>query len=343
MPLNADLANAKGVIILTGKNGNSEKQIAQDMITKSELLEIKKYSLNEERKLEQLVYIINLTIYTHRQKSHESIKGKRLSEYWSILREYYNMLCTFDVTVLNSTQKAKWAALIGSVFEQTEHYEAAISFYREAIDYAKSSNEISLIQSYRVSLILIYIKLGHKYTYNYYAPLSATERYKTALQLIDESPDTKSAKICYLKAQTLTFMADLADKQKNTKAIIRQLLFRALNADYEGLKMTSHHLTNTEKYIQHMQKCCSKMLSSYQLAEKESKDLMEGEIEKLFSALTSYNKDKLKEVGVILAKIELEFKPKTAFWQLPDDSSKKEQKNEDEHIPIQPDIIKGIH
>lgn len=338
MPLNTDLANAKNIIILAGKNETAEKQIAQDMVIKSELLEAKKYDLNEEKKLELLVYIINLTIYNHHQKSHESINGKNLSECWSKLREYYNMLCTFDITLLNFTQKAKWASLIGSVYEQTEHYEAAISFYRDAIDYTKSSNDMSLIQSYRVNLILIYIKLGHKYTYDYYAPLSATERYKTALQLIDESPNVKSAKLFYLKAQTLAFMADLAEKQKDPKTLVRQLLFRALYANCEGLKITPHHSANIEKYIKHMQGCCGKILSSYQSSEKENKDLPEIEIKKLSSILTTYNKDRLENVCNILTKIESMFKPKTVFWQLPGDSSKKKVKNEDSFIR-QPETI----
>ncbi len=175
------------------------------------------------------------------------------------------------------------------------------------------------IQDCRVKLITIYLQLGYKYVYQpgRYMPLLASERYKTALNLIEEALKINShleAKLYYLKAQTLTYMGDLKVKENQYREAIF-LLVQSLETNCMGLEIIKN-LENEKKYLTNMKECVEKCLSIFQqVPEKENNYIMLATLKKLHVIVTSYTTDQFNSIKQTIKAIQTELKPKTGFWQ----------------------------
>ena len=207
--INADLADAKDVLLITKVKATEKITLAIKMADKFKSLDENYLTLTTEEKLFSFVLTLNLMLNAHANKVSKRLYLEKIKNF------YYPELNKLPLTPL---QKAKWCAELAKVCDQVESYLAANDYYKSAINYLtlslKTDNNnmaLKIMQmDFYTRLARVNFNKGIYFENKQPAPALAYDAYLEVVKIVKTIPVLSESKS--IKKELYSIEAQALDK-----------------------------------------------------------------------------------------------------------------------------------
>lgn len=331
--INADLANANGLICITQFEGTERSKLVEKMANTFKELEENYSTLTAEKKLFLLALALNL-----RLDGYQTQNSKKQLEYQDKIDDYFPHLKELPLTKL---QQAKWCSEFARVHGLVECYTDANDYYEKALKHIelipKSDDNRSSLKKMQKNLNIQLAKINLQSAFHFEskqpAPDLAYAAYKCVLAAINNAAklrpsESDKIQLYLMKAQALDKLATQDHQRKPGRATT--LWIRALKANVEGLSIVGNS-DDQKQFLDQLKSSNKKLLKLVTSSnEKENiKPYVLESIKKIDSWLQETNLEKLDELQQLVGTISRSIsstKSSTPFWEKNNNVRLKESK-----------------